>query len=432
MTDISTRGVKVSFVIGVIVHRDAISNICLQQVEALTRHARRHRYPLSLKIYTTSSREPDPRIAAVGDLAAIAADPHFLESDVVIYHFGIYTPLFDSIHFAGPTTRKLVYYHGITSPMLVHEDQRPVLFRSYQQAVNLHVADRVLVTSKFLMRELGRMGVAAAKLVQTPPAISFALPATPPTPRPLSDELRLLYIGRFVRAKGVLDLLRGLHAFRRKTKQSARLDLIGSKTFSDPVYVEQLQEEVRAVGLADVVRFSFDAPSEDLLQLLGAAHVLVNPSYHEGFCVPVLEAFTCGCFVICSDAGALPETANGLGHTFAMANVEQLSARLEEFVEARRQGGFQTDAGFLADDEWVRQTRAYVADLSPARSEERFCDAVLADLPTVDTDLRHLLAQQRRQALLDLRGGPLPTAVGGSPEAIINAALAEAARRCAG
>ena len=430
MTDFPTRGVKVSFVIGVIVRHDAISNICLQQVEALTRHARRHRYPLSLKIYTTSSQEPDPRIAAVGDLAAIAADPHILESDVVIYHFGIYTPLFDSIHFAGPATRKLVYYHGITSPMLVHEDQRPVLSRSYQQAVNLHVADRVLVTSKFLMRELGRMGVAATKLVQTPPAISFALPAAPPTPRPLGhDGMRLLYVGRFVRAKGLLDLLRGIHAFRRKTKQPVHLDLLGSKTFSDPLYVDQLQEQVREVGLADVVRFHFDAPSAELVQLLGAAHALVNPSYHEGFCVPVLEAFTCGCFVICSDAGALPETANGLGRTFTMANVEQLGARLEEFVAARRLGGFQTDAGFLADDEWVRQTRTYVAELSPARSEERFCDAVLADLPAVDPDLRRLLAQRRRQALLDLRGVPLPVAADGSPEAVVNAALAEAIRR---
>src|SRR5713101_5572778 len=151
MTDSPTRGLKVSFVIGVLVRRDAISNICLQQVEALARHARRGRRPLALKIFTTGSEEPNPRVAAVADVASLLADPHFLESDVVVYHFGIYTPLFDSIHFAGPATKKLVYYHGITSPMLVHPEQRPVLLRSYEQAVNLHAADRVLVTSRFLM-----------------------------------------------------------------------------------------------------------------------------------------------------------------------------------------------------------------------------------------------------------------------------------------
>ncbi len=403
MTDSPTRGLKVSFVIGVLVRRDAISNICLQQVEALARHARRVRRPLALKIFTTGSEEPNPRVADVADVASLSADPHFLESDVVVYHFGIYTPLFDSIHFAGPATKKLVYYHGITSPTLVHPEQRPVLLRSYEQAVNLHAADRVLVTSRFLMRELTRMGVAEAKLVRTPPAISFTIQATPATPRPLSDEgLRLLYIGRFVRAKGVLDLLQGVAAFRDRTGQRLRLDLVGSKTFSDALYIDQLQEQVRAAGLADAAHFHFDAPTARLVQLLGDAHALVNPSYHEGFCVPVLEAFTCGCFVLCSDAGALPETSNGLGRTFAAADPGALAGRLEEFVAARRRGGFRADAGFLGDAEWVRQTRAYVAELSPARSDLRFCAAVLDDLPAVDPDLRTLLARRRRQVLLDL------------------------------
>ncbi len=432
MTVVPPRGLKVSFVIGVIVRRDAISNICLQQVEALTRHAHRHRYPLSVKIYTTNSQEPDTRIATVADMASIISDPHFLESDVVIYHFGIYTPLFDSIHFAGPMTNKLVYFHGITSPMLVHADQRPVLYRSYEQAVNLHVADRVLVTSKFLMRELARMGIPSTKMVQTPPAISFAIPPTPPTPRPLGDDgLRLLYIGRFVRAKGVLDLLQAVHTYCQQTGQRPRLDLIGSKTFSDPVYVAQLQEYVRDAGLTDVAQFHFDAPTTRLVELLGEAHTLVNPSYHEGFCVPVLEAFTCGCFVICADAGALPETANGLGRTFPMADPEALAGRLAEFVAARGRGGFQTDAGFLADADWVQKTRTYLVDLSPVRSEERFCDAVLADLPCVAGDLRRVLAERCRQLFLDLCGCAVPALVDRGPEYLVNAALEQTTLRAA-
>ena len=424
MSESWARGLKVSFVIGVIVRRDAISNICLQQVEALTRHARRHRYPLSLKIYTTNSQYPDPRIATVADMASIASDPHFLESDAVIWHFGIFTPLFDSIHFAGLATKKLVYYHGITSPMLMAEDQREVLYRSYEQAVNLHLADRVLVTSRFLMHEVSRMGVGGAKMVRTPPAISFRLPPTPGTPRSLGHEdVRLLYVGRFVPAKGVQDLLRGVAVFHKKSGQRFRLDLVGSKTFSDPAYVDRLEAYVRETGLVDAVHFHFDAPTTVLVRLLGEAHVLVNPSYHEGFCVPVLEAFSSGCFVICSDAGALPETSNGLGRTFAMTRADQLTERLDEFAAARRRGGFVTDSGFLADDEWVRQTRDYVTELSPARSDERFCDAVLADLPAVDPDLRGILAQRRRRLLHELHGGPIPAPVESGLESLVDAKL---------
>jgi hypothetical protein len=158
---------------------------------------------------------------------------------------------------------------------------------------------------------------------------------------------------------------------------------------------------------------------------------LVIPAFHEGYCVPVLEAFACGCFVICSDAGALPETSNGLGRTFAVADADQLAGRLEEFIAARRRGGFHTDRGFLTVDEWERQTRKYVTDLAPDRCEERFCNAVLADLPAVDPDLRSALAQRRRQLLLDLHGGPIPMPQQHGPELQINAAMAEANRRVA-
>jgi glycosyltransferase involved in cell wall biosynthesis len=410
MNDAWRRGLKISFVIGVIVQRDAISNICMQQVDALIRHARRNRYPLSIKIYTTSSQVPDPRIAAVADFASIIDDAHFLESDVVVFHFGIYTPLFDAIHFAGPMTRKLVYLHGITSPMLVHAEQRPVLFRSYEQVVNLHAADRVLVTSRYLMRELERMGLARENMVQTPPAISFPIPAVPTPPRQLvNSDLRLVYVGRFVRAKGVLDLLGGLAAFRHKIRQPFQLDLVGSKTFSDPEYVEQLLEQVRQSGLSDSVHWHFDAPNSLLTKVLGEAHTLVNPSYHEGFCVPVLEAFACGCFVICSDAGALPETSHGLGRTFRMADPESLADCLAEFVAARRCGGFLTDRGVLPDETWAIRARAYVADLSPARSDERFCTAVLEPVQAHDVEVRQLLAERRRQLINELRSKPLDT-----------------------
>jgi glycosyltransferase involved in cell wall biosynthesis len=305
------------------------------------------------------------------------------------------------------------------------------MFQSYQQAVNLHVADRVLVTSGFLRCELARMGIPDARIIQAPPAIPFAIPATTPPRRRSDDDLRLLYLGRFVRAKGVLDLLRAVAAFCDNTGQHVRLDLVGSKTFSDRQYLDQLEEFVREAGLTDVVCFHFDAPTAHLVRLLGEAHVMVIPSYHEGYCVPVLEALACGCFVICSDAGALPETSNGLGRTFAVADADQLAGRLEEYIDASRRGGFHTDRGFLTVDEWVRQTRQYVADLSPARCEERFCNAVLADLPAVDPDLRSVLAQRRRQLLMDLHGGPIPVPQPHGPELRVNAALAAANLRVA-
>ncbi len=46
-----------------------------------------------------------------------------------------------------------------------------------------------------------------------------------------------------------------------------------------------------------------------LSALYSAADLYLAPSLHEGFGLPLMEAFSCGCPVICGNGGALPETA---------------------------------------------------------------------------------------------------------------------------
>jgi len=45
--------------------------------------------------------------------------------------------------------------------------------------------------------------------------------------------------------------------------------------------------------------------------LYSAADAYLAPSLHEGFGIPLLEAFACGCPVIASQGGAIPEVAGG-------------------------------------------------------------------------------------------------------------------------
>ncbi len=49
--------------------------------------------------------------------------------------------------------------------------------------------------------------------------------------------------------------------------------------------------------------------TEMLSNLYSGADLYLAPSRHEGFGIPVLEAFRCGCPVVCSAGGALPEVA---------------------------------------------------------------------------------------------------------------------------
>lgn len=49
--------------------------------------------------------------------------------------------------------------------------------------------------------------------------------------------------------------------------------------------------------------------TDDLVALYNAAQVFVMPSIYEGFGLPVLEAMSCGCPVVTSKKGSLPEVA---------------------------------------------------------------------------------------------------------------------------
>jgi len=61
-------------------------------------------------------------------------------------------------------------------------------------------------------------------------------------------------------------------------------------------------------GKKNIVRIGF-VSNEDLVNLYNIAQVFVMPSLYEGFGLPILEAMACGCPVITSKEGSLPEVA---------------------------------------------------------------------------------------------------------------------------
>lgn len=102
--------------------------------------------------------------------------------------------------------------------------------------------------------------------------------------------------------KNLDNLLRGF-ALVSKIYPETRLVITGKRGPSYPKMVEILSK----FNLSEKVLLLEFVPYQDLPSLLSGAESLVFPSLHEGFGLPVLEAMSCGCPVICSDRGALPE-----------------------------------------------------------------------------------------------------------------------------
>jgi glycosyltransferase involved in cell wall biosynthesis len=59
----------------------------------------------------------------------------------------------------------------------------------------------------------------------------------------------------------------------------------------------------------------------DLAMLFRHAHVFIMPSLYEGFGLPILEAMSCGCAVVTSNAGSLAEVAGQGAQVFAPLDI---------------------------------------------------------------------------------------------------------------
>jgi glycosyltransferase involved in cell wall biosynthesis len=86
-----------------------------------------------------------------------------------------------------------------------------------------------------------------------------------------------------------------------------QLVLVGDKA---PGYTE-VDERIAELGLAgDVVQTGF-VPAADVPEFYRGADLLVFPSFHEGFGLPVAEAQASGCPVVATNAYAIPEVSGG-------------------------------------------------------------------------------------------------------------------------
>lgn len=112
----------------------------------------------------------------------------------------------------------------------------------------------------------------------------------------------ILFVGTLEPRKNLPTLVRA-YARLRQMGIDAPLVLVGGKGW---IYAE-IFATIAALGLSDHVRHLSGIFDVQLAHLYHAAGVLVTPSFYEGFGLPALEAQHCGCPVVVSRRGSLPE-----------------------------------------------------------------------------------------------------------------------------
>jgi len=82
-------------------------------------------------------------------------------------------------------------------------------------------------------------------------------------------------------------------------------------------------------GDDNIMKLGF-VSSEELVQIYNMATVFVMPSLYEGFGLPILEGMACGCPVITSKEGSIPEVASNAAFYVNAYDVEAIAAGIKK------------------------------------------------------------------------------------------------------
>ena len=116
-----------------------------------------------------------------------------------------------------------------------------------------------------------------------------------------SEELRILYVGRFDLYKGILELLRACHDMWEEGLKF-RLILVG-----DGPRKEDFNKEAERLGILDKVDFTGWVPIDKLKEIYRSCDIFTLPSYSEGMAKVVPEAMANGLATVVTRVGSLPE-----------------------------------------------------------------------------------------------------------------------------
>jgi glycosyltransferase involved in cell wall biosynthesis len=174
-----------------------------------------------------------------------------------------------------------------------------------------------------------------------------------------NDTNVITFVGRLIYAKGVQDLI---SAFSRIKDTAPEVKLLIA---GDGPYRANLENLARQTDCASSILFLGQRNQNEVIEVLSATDIFVNPSYSEGLPTSVMEAASVGLPIIATDVGGTREiiTTDKTGILVKPGDVGQLAEellRLRANAEIREKLG--KNARILAERKfnWDKITAEYI------------------------------------------------------------------------
>ena len=234
---------------------------------------------------------------------------------LLLHHFSIGSKA-SRTAYALPDRMALIY-HNITPPEYfvgLHRTLARQCFRGRRElGAYVDRCDLALGDSAFNREDLEQLGFPRTGVLPVVPDFSH-LDGTPNgfVARQFDDGwTNILFVGRVIANKRIEDLIRFFHAYQARFNPRSRLIIVGVFSLFER-YLAGLNHLTGELGLSHV-HFAGQVSNEELIAYYELADLFLCASEHEGFCVPLVEAFYKEVPVLAYAATAVPATMDGAG-----------------------------------------------------------------------------------------------------------------------
>jgi glycosyltransferase involved in cell wall biosynthesis len=139
-------------------------------------------------------------------------------------------------------------------------------------------------------------------------------------------EKFILFVGKIYPGKNFGNLIRAFSKIHTSLPQ--KIVVAGHPRHN----YQKEYASIEKLGLQEKILFSGWVPHEDLVAFYNLADLFILPSFYDSFGIPVLEAMACGCPVIASKTGALPEIAGGAALLIDPHNPDEIAGAIRKVL----------------------------------------------------------------------------------------------------
>lgn len=260
--------------------------------------------------------------------------------DIVLFHYSFLDRNAKSM--MDLPCRKIMIYHNITPGHFFRSFGQQALGdmcdagRSYLSEMSSSF-EAVVADSAYNGEELSAAGYPKPNIIPVFYNASFYADGTTDhdafLQRRLKGEVSLVFIGRFVPNKRPDNLIRVAAAVKKLLGRPVRLRLHGKVW--DESYFRWLRRLSEELGVEHEISFAINQPQTTLRTSLASADAFVSMSEHEGFMVPLVEAFSAGCPVVALKSSAVTETCGAAGYLVSEPDIDLVAAHIATVTRDR-------------------------------------------------------------------------------------------------